>query len=213
MPLLINDIKRQNQALDRELKEAIQRVLGRGWYILGPEVDAFEQEFAAYCGTAACIAVANGTDALELALKSLRIPPGAQVANVANAGMYSTTAILQAGLRPLYVDVCPDSMNMDPAALRASLTPDTAAIVVTHLYGRMAAISRIKAIADDAAIPLIEDCAQAHGAEVEGRRAGSWGTIGCFSFYPTKNLGALGDAGALVTNDLELAARLRNHHQ
>jgi dTDP-3-amino-2,3,6-trideoxy-4-keto-D-glucose/dTDP-3-amino-3,4,6-trideoxy-alpha-D-glucose/dTDP-2,6-dideoxy-D-kanosamine transaminase len=211
--LLINDIKRQNHALERELNEAIHRVLARGWYILGPEVEAFEHEFAAYCGTKACIGVGNGTDALEIALASLEVAPGAPVATVANAGMYSTTAILRAGARPLFIDVCENTMTMDPAHLRASLTRDIAAIIVTHLYGRMAAIGEIRAIAGAAGIPLIEDCAQAHGAEVDGGRAGSWGAIGCFSFYPTKNLGALGDGGCLVTKDLALAGKIRSLRQ
>jgi dTDP-4-amino-4,6-dideoxygalactose transaminase len=209
MPLLINDLKRHNRALEGELKEAINRVLARGWYILGPEVEAFEHEFAAYCGVKACVGVANGTDALELALRALDVPPGGSVATVANAGMYSTTAILSIGARPLYVDVSEESMNMDPERL----TRDVAAIVVTHLYGRMADVRRIRAIADSAGIPMIEDCAQAHGAEVDGRRAGAWGTLGCFSFYPTKNLGSLGDGGAIVTNDTALAAKIRSLRQ
>src|SRR5688500_15445985 len=141
--LLINDLKRHNEPLERELNQAIQRVLRRGWYILGPEVEAFEHEFAAYCGVKACVGVANGTDALELALRAVDVPPGAAVATVANAGMYATTAILRAGARPLFVDVLEESMNMDPQWL----TRDAAAIVVTHLYGRMADVRRIRAIA------------------------------------------------------------------
>lgn len=213
MPVLINEIKRQNHALARELSQSIARVLDRGWYILGPEVEAFEQEFAAYIGVRTSVSLGNGTDALELALKALRVGAGAPVATVANAGMYATAAIHQAGARPLFVDVCSRQMTMDPASLEAALTPATAAIIVTHLYGRMAPMPQIMEIADRARIPVIEDCAQAHGAELDGRRAGAWGAIGCFSFYPTKNLGALGDGGAVVTNDAELAATVRQLRQ
>jgi dTDP-4-amino-4,6-dideoxygalactose transaminase len=146
-------------------------------------------------------------------LKSLQLEPGSLIATVANAGMYATTAIIQAGLRPLYIDVDAASMTMDPASLRASLEAGPAAIIVTHLYGQMAPIIEISKIADAAGLPLIEDCAQAHGAEIEGRRAGAWGTLGCFSFYPTKNLGALGDGGAVVTNDSSLESAIRSLRQ
>lgn len=212
--LSINDIKRQNEGLAADLSAALDRVLARGWYILGPEVEAFENEFAAYCGVTKCVSLANGTDALELALKALKLEPGSLVATVANAGMYATAALFQAGASPLYVEVAEDTMTMDPSALRAVLDHRPVAIIATHLYGRMARIAEIKAIADAAAIPLIEDCAQAHGAQVDGRKAGSWGDIGCFSFYPTKNLGALGDGGAIVTNNTAFAGavgRLRQY--
>jgi dTDP-4-amino-4,6-dideoxygalactose transaminase len=211
--LPINELKRQNHAIADELSRSIARVLERGWYILGPEAEAFEQEFAAYCGVKDCVSLGNGTDALELALKALRVPAGAPVATVANAGMYGTTAIYQAGASPVFIDVCARQMTMDPASLEATLTPATAAIIVTHLYGRMAPMPQIMEIADRARIPVIEDCAQAHGAELDGLRAGAWGAIGCFSFYPTKNLGALGDGGAVVTNDAELAATVRQLRQ
>jgi dTDP-4-amino-4,6-dideoxygalactose transaminase len=213
MALLINEIKRQNELIAADLSEAIQRVLTRGWYILGPEVEAFENEFAAYCGAKNCVAVANGTDALELALKALDIPAGAPVVTVANAGMYATTAIYQAGGRPVFVDVSADSMTMDPASLRSCLTSNVAAVIVTHLYGQMAAMPEIHEITQAAGIPLIEDCAQAHGAKMNGRRAGAWGTVGCFSFYPTKNLGALGDGGAVITSDVDVATRIRRLRQ
>ena len=213
MPLLINDIKRQNQALADELSKAIESVFERGWYILGPEVEAFEQEFASYCGVACCVSVANGTDALELAVRSLELGEGAFVATVANAGMYATTAIKQAGSRPLYVDVSAETMTMDPVALGSCISGNTGAVIVTHLYGQMAAITEIRDIARAAGVPLIEDCAQAHGAEIDGRKAGAWGTIGCFSFYPTKNLGALGDGGAIITNDETIASRVRKLRQ
>jgi dTDP-3-amino-2,3,6-trideoxy-4-keto-D-glucose/dTDP-3-amino-3,4,6-trideoxy-alpha-D-glucose/dTDP-2,6-dideoxy-D-kanosamine transaminase len=204
--LLINDLGRHNHPLLPQLEARVRRVLESGWYILGAEVAAFERAFAAYCGTAHCVGVGNGTDALELALRALEIGPGDQVATVANAGGYSTTAIRCAGAEPLYVDVEAGSMRMDPASLRSRLTARTKAIIVTHLYGGMAAMP---ALLDAAAgIPMIEDCAQAHGARLDGKRAGAWGGLGCFSFYPTKNLGALGDGGAVVTVDATLAERL-----
>src|SRR5579859_100321 len=205
----VNDLQRHTQALSAELHAAIDRVMARGYFVLGPEVEAFEHEFAAYCGTALCVATANGTDALELGLRSVGVGPGDTVATVANAGGYSTAAILAIGATPLYVEISDHSLNMDPDALAAALTPQVRAVIVTHLYGQMADMPRLLAAAAGLGIPLIEDCAQAHGAELNGKRAGSWGTIGCFSFYPTKNLGALGDGGAIVTNDPALAGPAR----
>jgi dTDP-4-amino-4,6-dideoxygalactose transaminase len=205
----VNDLRRQSDRLAWEISTAVTRVLTRGWFILGPELEAFEQEFAAWCGAAHAIGVANGTDALELALRAAGVPPGSEVASVANAGMYATTAILQAGAVPLYVDVDPVTMNMDPACLRAALSPATAAIIVTHIYGRMAAIRELAAIATERRIPLIEDCAHAPGSVSDGRKAGTWGLFGCFSFYPTKNLGAIGDAGAVISSDPAAAAAVR----
>jgi len=192
MRIPVNDLKRHHDPIAGVLADAVDRVLRSGWYIQGREVAAFEEEFAAYCGARHCIGVANGTDALELALRA--IGAKGEVATVANAGMYSTTAILNAGARPIYIDVDPDTMNMNPAALR----PEASAVIVTHLYGRLAPIDQFQC-----GIPIIEDCAQAHGI-----RLGD-GRVGCFSFYPTKNLGALGDGGAVVTSDYALAARVR----
>jgi dTDP-4-amino-4,6-dideoxygalactose transaminase len=209
----LNDLGRHNHALSNDLAHAIERVLGRGWYILGPELEAFESEFAAFCNTKHAVGVGNGTDALELALRALNLAPGSEVATVANAGMYSSAAIIAAGCTPVYVDVDLQTLTMSPAALALALTPRTAAVIVTHLYGRMALIEDLLAIAGDKQIPVIEDCAQAHGSERNGRKAGSWGALGCFSFYPTKNCGALGDAGAVVTNDGEFAARVQSLRQ
>lgn len=199
---LINDLQRHNQPLAEAVAQATRRVLERGWFVLGPEVEAFEAEFAAYCGVGHCVGVGNGTDALELALRAVGLGPGMRVATVANAGMYSTTAILACGAVPVYVDVDPQTMLIDPSAL-----PPADALIVTHLYGRMADMPRLMAAAGR--MPVIEDCAQAHGAMLDGRRAGSWGAAGCFSFYPTKNLGALGDGGAVVTNDAAIDRRVR----
>lgn len=202
--LLINDLRRHTEATAGLVRAAIDRVIASGWYILGPETDAFESEFAAWCGAAHCVGVANGTDALELALNAAGIKRGQRVATVANAGMYSTTAILRCGAVPVWVDVDSATMNMSPEKLD-EIRPDV--VIVTHLYGRMAPMHEILTAARG--VPVIEDCAQSHGAMLDGRRAGTWGTAGAFSFYPTKNLGALGDGGAITTNDPEIASRLR----
>ena len=188
-------------------------MLASGWYILGRECAAFESEFAAYCGVAHCVSVANGTDALELALRGLGIGPGDTVATVANAGGYSTTAIRAVGAEPLYIDIDPSTMNMSAADLAARLTPAVRAVIATHLYGRMADLPALLAVTGRAAVPLVEDCAQAHGAAIGGKKAGSWGALACFSFYPTKNLGALGDGGAITTNDGQLAQRVKSLRQ
>jgi aminotransferase EvaB len=213
MRIPINDLKRHHHGLDQKLSDAVSRVLGRGWFILGPEVEAFETEFASFCGTSDAIGVASGTDALELAIRAAGVRPGAEVATAANAGMYGTTAILLAGARPLFVDVDPGTMNMDPAALRKAISAETAAVIVTHLYGKLAPVEELAAVAAEHGVPVIEDCAHSHGAERNGRRSGSFGALGCFSFYPTKNLGAAGDAGAIVTSDAELAGRVRKLRQ
>jgi len=207
--IALNDLARHHAPLRAELEAAMARVHDRGWYILGPEVQSFEREFAAYLGVAECVAVGNGTDALELALRALAVGYGETVATVANAGMYATTAIRAVGAVPAYVEIDPATLEMDPAALSTVAEQRPRAIVVTHLYGRLADIDALARIAREQRIPLIEDCAQAHGAKRGGRCAGAYGLLGCFSFYPTKNLGALGDAGAVVTSDRKLAARLR----
>ena len=203
------DLKRQYEQLKNELDIAALRVLASGWYILGPEVRAFEQAFAAYCGISHAVGVGNGTEALELALVALGVGPGDEVITVANASVYSTVVIVRAGARPVYVDVDERTHTMNPALLEAAITPRTRAIMPVHLYGCIADMDAILGIAEQHGLPVIEDCAQAHGAESNGRRAGSLGACGCFSFYPTKNLGALGDGGAVVTNDETLATRLR----
>jgi aminotransferase EvaB len=212
-PVALNDLLRQTTALQGELSASVNRVLASGWYILGRECGAFEAEFAAYCGVAHCVSVANGTEALELALRSLGIGPGDTVATVANAGGYSTTAIRAIGAEPLYIDIDPATMNMSAADLAARLTPAVRAVIATHLYGRMADLPALLAVTGRAAVPLVEDCAQAHGAAIDGKKAGSWGALACFSFYPTKNLGALGDGGAITTNDPNLAQHVKSLRQ
>ena len=205
----INHLGRHHEVLNHRLSAAVDRVLARGRFILGPEVEAFEMEFAHFCGTRHAIGVASGSDALELAIRAAGVRRGAEVVTTANAGMYATSAILIAGAEPVFVDVDPHTMNMDPRSLRKAISASTAAVVVTHLFGKMAPIEELAAIASKYDLPLIEDCAHAHGAERNRRRTGSVGAFGCFSFYPTKNLGAAGDAGAVVTQDALLAERVR----
>lgn len=209
----VNDLKRQNAPLMAALAAAAGEVVESGWYILGPRVAAFEKAFANYCGAAECIGTGNGTDALELALRACGVRPGDQVAVVANAGGYGTAAVLAAGAEPLFVDVEPDSMLLDAASLEARITPRTRAVIATHLYGRMVDMPRLLAVTEPRGVAVIEDCAQAHGAALDGKRAGAWGAAGCFSFYPTKNLGALGDGGAVVTSDAGVAERARRLRQ
>ncbi len=207
------DLKRQHDAIRAELDAAVTRVIDSGWYILGPEVRAFEEAFAAFCAARYCIGVANGTEALQLALTALGVGSGDEVITVANAGIYQAITIVAVGARPVFVDVDASSHTMDPAALAAAITPRTRAIMPVHLYGRMADMDAIMAVADRYGIPVIEDCAQAHGATWRGKPAGSIGALGCFSFYPTKNLGALGDGGAIATNDETLAEKVRRLRQ
>jgi len=209
----LNDLKRHNSQLREVLRSALERVLESGWFILGREVEAFENEFAAYCGTAYCVGLASGTDALEIGLRALDIQPEDEVITVANAGMYGTIAIRAIGAIPVYAEIDPTTMLMDPEALVGVITSRTRAVIVTHLYGRMADMRALLAIARRHGLAVIEDCAQAHGAQIGGQRAGSWGDIGCFSFYPTKNLGALGDGGAVVTSDRQVAERVRQLRQ
>jgi dTDP-4-amino-4,6-dideoxygalactose transaminase len=195
---------------DARIGQAVQRVLERYWYVLGEEVTGFESEFAHCIGVPHCVSVANGTDALELALRALGVKSDDRVVTAANAGFYASTAIHSLGAQPLYADVEEATLTLSPAALEQVLACHSpAAIVVTHLYGQMADMPRIAALCRVAGVPLLEDCAQAHGAQIGGRKAGSWGDIAAFSFYPTKNLGALGDGGAVVTSSDALATQLR----
>ncbi len=191
------------------LVSAMADVLDSGWFVLGHQVERFEREFATYCGTPHCVGLGNGSDALELALKALGVVAGDRVATVANAGSYASSAILACAARPLFVDIEDGHLQLDAKALDEALAQRPRALVVTHLYGRLADIETIVARCHAAGVPVIEDCAQAHGARRNGRTAGSFGDIGCYSFYPTKNLGALGDAGAVVTRDSALAGRVR----
>ena len=195
------------------LAAALTRVLESNHFVLGREVAQFEQEFAQYVGVAHCISVANGTDALELALRALGVGPGQTVACVANAGFYSATAIHLVGATPVYVEVDEATLTMAPEALDRVLRDRPAAVIVTHLYGQLAAIEQLAAQCRAAGVPLVEDCAQSHGAARGGRQAGAFGDVACFSFYPTKNLGALGDGGAVLTPVPEIATALRSLRQ
>ncbi len=211
--IAINDLARNHLPHQEELRDACLRVLASGWYVLGHEVARFERDFAAYCGTNHCVGVANGTDALEIALRAIEIKPGDKVLTTANSGMYATIAITACGAEPVFVDVDPLTMNMAPDALRMVFGMKPRAVIVPHLYGRMAEIEAITRASHQAGVFVIEDCAQAHGARREAKHVGSIGDIGCFSFYPTKNLGALGDGGAIVTDNAQWAERIRQLRQ
>lgn len=191
------------------MDSAVERVLASGWYILGEEVRAFEAEFASYHGVGHGIGVGSGTEALHIALRACCIGSGDEVITVAHTAVATVAAIELAGATPVVVDIEPEYYTMDPAALERAITARTKAIVPVHLYGQPADMAPIIELARRRRIRVIEDCAQAHGAVYAGKRVGSIGDVGCFSFYPTKNLGAVGDGGMLVTNDAEIAHRAR----
>lgn len=199
----------QYATIKGEIDAAVHRVLDSGWFILGAEVAAFEQEFAAYCETAHAVGVGNGTDAIMLALKALGVGPGDEVITTAMTAAYTAFAIQNLGAMPVFVDIEPDTANLDPHVLEAAITPRTKVILPVHLYGQAADLAPIMAIAARHGIPVVEDAAQAHGACYASKRVGSIGALGCFSFYPSKNLGAAGDGGAVTTNDPALAERVR----
>ena len=203
------NLAREVGGLRAELDEAIGAVLSRGWFVLGEEGDAFEREFADWLGSKHVVGVASGTDAIELALRALELEPGAEVITQANTCVPTIAGIERAGATPVLCDVEPAAGTMDPDSVVQAITERTAAIVPVHLYGQCGDMDAVREIAAEHEVVIIEDCAQAHGAEFKGRRAGTIGAMGCFSFYPTKNLGALGDAGAVVTGDDQLAARVR----
>ncbi|MEQ1955510.1 DegT/DnrJ/EryC1/StrS family aminotransferase [Mesorhizobium sp. CN2-181] len=195
------DLKAQYASIKPELDAAVLGVLASTQYVLGDEVAAFEREFAAYCGVKHAIAVNTGTSALHLSLLAADVGPGDEVITVPFTFVATVSAICYAGARPVFVDIDPVTFTMDPAKLAAAITPRTKAIIPVHLYGQMADMKPIMEVADRHGIPVIEDACQAHGAEYVGRRAGSIGVSGCFSFYPGKNLGACGEGGIVVTNN------------
>lgn len=207
------DLQAVNARYQRELKEACARVIDSGWYIMGNELTQFENEFAAYCGTRHAIGVANGLDALILVLRAWRelgkLQAGDEVIVQANTYIASVLAITENDLIPVLVEPDPVSYNLDPARVHAAITPKTKAILPVHLYGQLSPMPEILEIAQEHNLLVLEDCAQAHGAEMDGRRAGNWGDAAGFSFYPGKNLGALGDAGAITTDDDQLLCLLR----
>ncbi len=204
-----NQLKPLQDLIAPEINEAICRVADSGWYILGPEVEAFESEFAAYHGVEHAVGVASGTDAIELALRAGGIGPGDEVITVAHTAMATATAIERAGATPVLVDIDRRNFAIDPAAARAAISRRTRALVAVHLYGGPAQLDALRALADENGLLLLEDCAQAHGAAYRGRKVGTVGHLGAFSFYPTKNMGAYGDGGAVITDDDGLADRLR----
>lgn len=214
--LAFNNLKLLQKQLDQEIQSAVDRVLQSGWYILGPEVEAFEADFAKYHGLPHAVSVANGTDAIELALRGAGIGPGDEVITVPHTAVATVCAIERTGAKPLLVDIDPHTYTMSPEAAEAAITPRTKAIVPVHLYGHPAKIDVLRALADRHRLFLMEDCAQAHGARYQNRLVGTWGDAASFSFYPTKNLGAYGDGGAIVMRDPALATRvkrLRNYGQ
>jgi dTDP-4-amino-4,6-dideoxygalactose transaminase len=198
------------------VRQAIERVVTRGWFILGPELEAFEQEFAAACRAEYAAGVGTGTDALAIALRALGIGAGDEVITSPLSAAYSALAIMMAGARPVFADIDPNRLTLDPDAAAAAVTPRTAAIMPVHLYGQAADMPAIADVARRHNLAIVEDCCQAHLASCQGRPVGSDSAAAAYSFYPTKNLGALGDGGALTTNDSALAARakrLRNGGQ
>lgn len=207
------DLKKLNAAYREQLIAAATRVIDSGWYIMGSELSQFETEFARYCGVQHSIGVANGLDALVLVLRAWKelgkLKAGDEVIVQANTYIASILAITENDLVPVLVEPNPRSYNLDPAVVRAAITEKTKAILPVHLYGQLSPMAELMAIADEHQLLVLEDCAQAHGAEVGDRRAGNWGHAAGFSFYPGKNLGALGDAGAITTNDDQLAQTLR----
>ncbi len=203
------DLPQQYQTLQPELDAATQRVLAGGWYILGPETQAFEAEFAAYIGVPYGVGVASGTDAVALALQAVGVTPGDEVITVSHTAVATAVAVEQAGAKPVWVDIDPVTFTLNPARLEAAISPRTRAVVPVHLYGHPADMSAIIAIARQHNLKVVEDCAQAHGARYQGQRVGSLGDAAAFSFYPTKNLGAAGDGGLVVTPHAEVAERVR----
>lgn len=210
------DLTRQDARIGAELRAALDRVLARGQFVLGPEGEAFEQECAAVLGVRHAVGVGSGSDALRLILQALGVGPGDEVITPAFSFISSATAILEAGARPVFADVEPGALTLDPAAVRAAVGPHTRAVIAVHLYGTPADLDGLRELCATRSLVLVEDAAQAFGARWQGRPVGGWGAAAGFSFYPTKTLGACGDAGLVATDDGALAARvrrLRNHGQ
>jgi dTDP-4-amino-4,6-dideoxygalactose transaminase len=203
------DLKQQYQAIKSEISEAINRVLDNSVFVLGREVSEFEEQFAAYTGARHCIAVNSGTAAIQLAVQASEIGPGDEVIVPANSFFASAEGVSTAGATPVFIDVEHDSYNLDATRLDALIGPHTKALMPVHLYGQSADLDPIFEVARSRGLLVIEDAAQAHGAKYKGKHVGALGHVGCFSFYPGKNLGAYGEGGAIVTNDDEVARRAR----
>lgn len=209
MKIPLVDLPAQYQTIKPEIDAAMQRVVGNATFILGPEARTFEEHFAAFCGVKHAIGLDSGTAALHLALLALGIGAGDEVITTTHTFIATSEAIVLTGARPVLVDIDPRTYNLDPNKVEAAITPRTKAIIPVHLYGQPAEMDPLLEVASRRGIAVIEDAAQAHGALYRGQRAGSMGDMACFSFYPGKNLGAYGDAGALVTNDDALADKIR----
>jgi dTDP-4-amino-4,6-dideoxygalactose transaminase len=207
--ILCSNPKAQYLAHKKEIDAAIKRVLDSGWYILGKEVQAFEEEFAEYIGVSYGVGVGSGTEAIHLALKACQIGVGDEVITVSHTAVATVAAIEMTGAKAVLVDLEPDFFTLDPNMLKAAITPRTRAIVPVHIYGQPAELDPVLQIARKHNLRVIEDCAQAHGAMYKNKRLGSFGDMACYSFYPTKNLGALGDGGMVVTGDGELAEKAK----
>lgn len=203
------NLAKLNKPFFEEYEKAFKETLESGWYILGNRVQAFEKEFAAYCETKHCIGLANGLDALILALKAFNFEKGAEVIVPSNTYIATILSIVQNGLTPVLVEPDITTYNIDSKKIEEKITSKTRAIMVVHLYGKMCEMDVVNTIAKKHNLKVIEDCAQAHGAKYKNKKAGNWGDFGAFSFYPTKNLGALADAGAMTTNDDQLAEAIK----
>lgn len=204
------NLAKSNEAYMAELEAAANRVIRGGWYVLGTEVQAFEKEFAEYIGAKHCIGVGNGLDALILSIEALDLPKDSEILVASNTYIATILAIIRAGHKPVLIEPELETFNMDPARLPEAMTSKARAICVTHLFGKPCRMDQIGKFAEEHGLKVIEDCAQSHGAKLAGKMSGTFGDAGCFSFYPTKNLGGIGDAGAIVTNDDDLADRLRH---
>jgi dTDP-4-amino-4,6-dideoxygalactose transaminase len=208
-PISASGLSEQSAAMRAQLVAAFERVLDSGWYVLGTEVSSFEEEFAAWVGVGHGVGVASGTDALTLALRALGIGPGDEVIIPANA-LPTVFGVASTGARVRFADVRDSDLNLDPDSVAALVNDRTRAIVAVHLYGHPADVDALGAVVDRDRVKIVEDCAQAHGARWQGRGVGTFGDIAAWSFYPTKNLGAIGDAGAVTTDDEALAAHVRS---
>lgn len=203
------NLKVSNASFLQEFKNKFNTFVESGWFVLGKEVNNFEIEFAKYCGAKYCVGVANGLDALTLALRTYDFPKDSEVIVPSNTYIATILAVVNAGLKPILVEPDIETYNIDVKLIEKAITTKTKAIMPVHLYGKMCDMPKILEIAEKYSLKIIEDAAQAHGAAINGKKVGAWGDITAFSFYPTKNLGALGDAGAITTNDEELADKIR----
>lgn len=213
--ILMNDFKKEYASVEKEVAKALKKCLESGWYILGEEGKKFEEEFAKYIGTKYCIGVGNGLEALQISLMALNIGAGDEVITVSNSAVATTLAITNTGATPVFVDI-DEFYHLDISKIEAKITSKTKAIIPVHLFGQPVAIKELLALAKKYNLHIIEDACQAHGASFKSKLVGSFGTFGCFSFYPTKNLGAYGDGGAITTNSEELYKKccsLRNYGQ